>query len=109
RPPDAGGERDVVSVLPSTVLPASPLDPSLRPDTPIEGMLYLDHLGHEVGDLNELRRSVPTGDDDVLEPGPGPEHLDDLIHGYPPERHGIGEPVEEEDVVGLICNPPAHL
>src|SRR6266540_1034080 len=52
----------------------SPLDSLLAADALVEGMLELAHLGDEVGDLDQRRGGVATGDDDVLEAGAGAQH-----------------------------------
>ena len=41
------------------------LDPRLRLDALLERMLDLAHLGHEVGEVDELLRRVAARDDDV--------------------------------------------
>src|SRR5690606_7167419 len=69
----------------------SPLDALLAAVALVEGMLDLRDLADEVGDLDELRRRVPPGDEDVLVPRPVREHLDDLGGVDPAELHRVGE------------------
>src|SRR5215207_5664063 len=64
---------------------------------------------HEVGDLDERPGGVAARDDDMLETGPGLQGLDHLPRVHPAELHRVGELVEEEHVVGLVCETPLDL
>src|SRR5690348_70332 len=57
------GERESESRLANES--ASELDPGLRFDAAAEGMLHQSHLGHEVGDLDQLGLGVAAGHDDM--------------------------------------------
>src|SRR5438270_8218416 len=89
--------------------PPSPFDAPLRLDPPVVGVLHLSHLGHEVGDVDELLGRCPACHDDVLEAGPGGQDLHHLAQRHPPEGERVGELVENEQVVGLIGDAPPDL
>src|SRR6266540_2504386 len=84
----------------------SPLDSLLAADALVEGMLELAHLGDEVGDLDQRRGGVATGDDDVLEAGAVAQHVDHFGGIDPAERHRIGELVEDQHVVRRVADAP---
>src|SRR6266568_3202803 len=84
----------------------SPLDSLLAADALVEGMLELAHLGDEVGDLDQRRGGVATGDDDVLEAGAVAQHVDHFGGIDPAERHRIGELVEDQHVVRRLADAP---
>src|SRR6266700_2685156 len=87
----------------------SPLDSLLAADALVEGMLELAHLGDEVGDLDQRRGGVATGDDDVLEAGAVAQHVDHFGGIDPAERHRIGELVEDQHVVRRVADAPLDL
>src|SRR5262245_47225895 len=87
----------------------SPLDSLLAADAPVEGVLELAHLGDEVGDLDQRRRRVAAGDDDVLEARAVAKHVDHLGGVDPAKGHRIGELVEDQDVVRLIADAAFDL
>src|SRR6266542_442614 len=87
----------------------SPLDSLLAADALVEGMLELAHLGDEVGDLDQRRGGVATGDDDVLEAGAVAQHVDHFGGIDPAERHRIGELVEDQNFVRRVADAPLDL
>src|SRR5690348_6043625 len=58
---------------------SSELDAGLRLDAAAEGVLHQRHLGHEVGDLDQLGLGVAAGDDDVQVARLGFQRLDHLL------------------------------
>src|SRR5438067_13540371 len=58
---------------------SSELDPRLRLDPGSERMLDQSHLSDEVGDLNQRRRRVAAGDDDMQIARLAAQHGDDLV------------------------------
>src|SRR5579859_2693552 len=75
------------------------LDALLGADPFVVGVLDLAHLGDRVGDLDQLGRRVAAGDDHVGLGRPAAHPSDDLLHRHPAVLHGIGELVEDEQVV----------
>src|SRR6266511_508958 len=95
-----------LAVIGSPSVWRSPLDSLLAADALVEGMLELAHLGDEVGDLDQRRGGVATGDDDVLEAGAVAQHVDHFGGIDPAERHRIGELVEDQHVVRRVADAP---
>src|SRR5215211_2547629 len=86
-----------------------PLDTLLPPVALVEGVFDLVYLAYEVGDLHQFRRGVAARDDDVLEAGTVLENLYDLFLIHPAELHRVGELVEEQHVVGFVCQTALDL
>src|SRR5215212_8079477 len=86
-----------------------PLDTFLAPVALVEGVFNLVYLAYEVGNLHQFRRGVAARDDDVLEAGTILEDFDDLVRVHPAELHGVGELVEEQHVVSLVCETALDL
>src|SRR5436309_2782954 len=63
------------------------------------GVLDLAHLGGGVGDVDELLGRIAAGDDDVGLGGAVPHGGDDFVHIHPAVLHGVGELVEDEELV----------
>src|SRR4051794_33731077 len=61
-------------------------------------MLDLHDLGDQVGGLDELRRGVAAGDDDVLEARAIADDGDDLLGVDPAPLDRVGDLVEEEEL-----------
>src|SRR6266542_1302926 len=74
--PDRVPATTTLAVIGSPSAWRSPPDSLLAADALVEGMLELAHLGDEVGDLDQRRGGVATGDDDVLEAGAVAQHVD---------------------------------
>src|SRR3954449_707678 len=80
----------------------SPLDPLLRADALVHRVLDLHDLRDEFGELDELRRGVAAGDDDVLEAGPVAQRRDDVVHVDPAPLQRVRDLVEQEELVALL-------
>src|SRR5436309_1462984 len=79
--------------------PTSVLDALLGGDAAVVGVLDLAHLGDRVGHLDELGRRVPAGDHDVRARRPLAEAGHHVVHRHPAVGHGVGELVEDKQVV----------
>src|SRR5688572_9143124 len=75
----------------------SPFDPLLRADAGVHRVLDLDDLADEIGRLDQLRRRVAAGDDDVLEAGSVAQHGDDLGGVDPAPLDRVRDLVEQEE------------
>src|SRR5207342_3088415 len=78
-------------------LPTSVLDALLGRDALVVGVLDLAHLGDGVGDLDDLRWAVASGDVDVV--GPVAQGIDDLGRVDPSPGAEVGQLVENHETM----------
>ena len=57
------------------------------------------HLGHQIGVFHQRLRSVASGDDDVLHIRSRFQGVNDILHRQPSVVHGVGELVEDNQIV----------
>ena len=97
-------------------MPTSVLDALLRRDALVVGVLDLAHLRDRVGDIDDLRRAIATGDDDVDIVGSVAQRFHDIGGVDPAPRAQVSELVEDDetvlaisDVSGVNTNPDVML
>src|SRR5699024_9075920 len=91
------------------VTPGSPFDAPLPLLPGVHGVLDLAHLGDQVGHLDQRRVGVAPRDHHVLPTGPGGEGLRHVRGIDPAPFDGVGELVEEVEIVPLGGDPALDL
>src|SRR5699024_2490648 len=81
------------------VTPGSPFDAPLPLLPGVHGVLDLARLGDQVGHLDQRRVGVAPGDHHVLPTGPGGEGLRHVRRVDPAPVDGVGELVEQVEIV----------
>src|SRR5699024_11085442 len=67
------------------------------------------HLGHQVSGVDQLGIRIAAGDDDELAPGTVAQRRNDVVDVDPPPLDGVGEFVEDIQVVTLGLYPASDL